>query len=69
MFSAKVELEKRKKRENDMNEVRMLKANKKISEKGTVFTGNALPFLTPLALHEPRLDSSLRGFFNVEIVF
>jgi len=51
LFSAKVELEKRKKRENDMNEVRMPKANKIISEKGTVFTGNALPFLTPLALH------------------
>jgi len=50
LFSAKVELEKRKKRENDMNEVRMPKANKIISEKGTVFTGNALPFLTPIAL-------------------
>jgi len=50
LFSATLELEKRKKRENDMNEVRIFKANKNISEKGTVFTGNALPFLTPLFL-------------------
>jgi len=34
-----------------MNEVRIFKANKTISEKGTVFLGNALPFLTPIALH------------------
>jgi len=47
----------------------MNKAKQIMIEKGTVFTGNALPFLTSACPSLPRVDSSSRGFFNGVLMF